>query len=64
MTMKTDGSNRQKVEGLNSFLIKYNPIIKKAAYITQQPNSKLMLFDWEKKTTQVLLEESQLKGLL
>jgi Tol biopolymer transport system component len=63
MTMKTDGSNRKKVEGLNSFLVKYDPVSKQAAYVTQQPDSKLMLFDWNKKTTQVLLTPDQLSGL-
>jgi dipeptidyl aminopeptidase/acylaminoacyl peptidase len=64
MTIKTDGSNRQKIEGISSFLVKYNPVTKRAAYVTQQPDSKLMLYDWEKKTTSVLLDQAALKGLL
>jgi Tol biopolymer transport system component len=64
MTMKTDGSNKQKIEGVRSFLVRYNPATKQAAYVTQQPDSKLMLYDWEKKTTTVLLEQAALKGLL
>jgi Tol biopolymer transport system component len=64
MTMNTDGSNKKKVEGLNSFQLRYNPVTKQAAYVTQQPDSKLMLFDWEKKTTTVLLDQEKLKGLL
>ena len=64
MTMKTDGSNKQKIEGITSFLVRYNPATKQVAYVTQQPDSKLMLYDWEKKTTTTLLEPSSLKGLL
>ncbi len=64
MTMKTDGSNKQKVEGIQSFLVKYNPKTKQAAYLTQQPDSKLMLYDWKKKTTTVLLAPATIKGLL
>ena len=64
MTMKTDGSNKQKIDGISSFLVKYNPATKKAAYVTQSPDSKLMLYDWENKTTTVLLEQAALKGLL
>lgn len=64
MTMRTDGSNKQKVEGINSFLVKYNPATKQAAYITQQPDSKLVLFDWEKKTSVILLEQVAIKTLL
>jgi len=63
MTMGIDGRNKKKIEGINSFLVKYNPATKQAAYITQQPDSKLMLFDWEKKTTTILLEQSTLRGL-
>jgi Tol biopolymer transport system component len=64
MIMKTDGSNKQKIEGISSFLVKYNPATKKAAYITPSPDSKLMLYDWEKKITVVLLDQQALKGLL
>jgi Tol biopolymer transport system component len=63
MTMGIDGSNKKKIEGINSFLVRYNPATKQAAYITQQPDSKLVLFDWEKKTTTVLLDQSILRGL-
>ena len=62
--MRVDGGNKQKIEGINSFLVKYNPVTKQAAYITQQPDSKLMLFDWEKKTSVILLEQETIKGLL
>ena len=61
--MGIDGSNKKKIEGINSFLVKYNPTTKQAVYITQQPDSKLVLFDWEKKTTTVLLDQSILRGL-
>jgi Tol biopolymer transport system component len=64
MTMKTDGSKKEKVEGLSSFMVKYNPATRLAVYITQQPDSKLMLYDWKKKKNSVLLDQSALKGLL
>lgn len=64
MTMKTDGSNKQKKEGINSFLVKYNPATKQAIYITQRPDSKLMLYDWEKKTSSLLLDQAAIKKLL
>ncbi len=64
MTMRTDGSNKQKIEGISSFLVKYNPATKKAVYVSQQPDNKLVLYDWKKKTSVVLLEPSALKGLL
>lgn len=64
MTMNVDGSNRKKVEGVQSFSLKYNPATKKAVYITQQPDSKLVLFDWEKKTSIMLLGPEDVKKLL
>ena len=62
--MNTDGSNKQKIEGLHSFMVKYNPATRRAAYLTQQPDNKLLLYDWDKKTTVVLLEQGDIKGLL
>jgi Tol biopolymer transport system component len=64
MTMKPDGSNRKKVEGIESFSIRYNAATKKVAYVTQQPDSKLVLFDWEKGTSVVLLGPDDVKKLL
>lgn len=60
MTMNVDGRNRQKVEGVNSYLVKYNAASGQLAYITTQPDTKLVLFDWKKKTSTVLLNTSQL----
>jgi len=64
MTMNIDGSNKQKVAGVQSFFVKYDPHTKQAAYITRQPGSKLMLYDWNKKTIRVLIEEAMLADLL
>ena len=64
MTMKTDGSNKQQIEGINSFMVRYEPVTKKAVYLTQQPDNKLVLYDWEKKTSRVLLSQADIKGLL
>ncbi|MEO6612036.1 MAG: hypothetical protein ABIT05_07945 [Chitinophagaceae bacterium] len=64
MTMKTDGSHKQKAEGISSFMVRYNPATKQAVYITQQPDNKLVLYDWEKKTSRVLLDQAAVKGLL
>ncbi|HEX7845619.1 MAG TPA: hypothetical protein VF476_07415 [Chitinophagaceae bacterium] len=64
ITMNTKGGNQKKVEGINSFQLRYNPATKQAVYVTQQPDNKLVLFDWEKKTNTVLLEPSGIKNLL
>jgi dipeptidyl aminopeptidase/acylaminoacyl peptidase len=64
MTMRTDGTDKKKVEGIHSFLVRYNPATGQAAYVTQQPDSKLILYDWKKKTSVVLLQPADLKGLL
>ncbi len=64
MLMNPDGNNRRKLEGIQSFQLKYNPATKQAVYITQRPESKLILFNWKTKTSKVLLEQSALKDLL
>jgi len=63
MTMNIDGSHKQKVEGLHTFLIKYCPATKQAVYITEQPDNKLVLYDWQKKTSGVLLDKEILNKL-
>ena len=60
MTIKTDGSHKKKIEGLRSSLVKYNPASKQAVYITGEPDNKLMLYDWERKTSTVLLDRVDL----
>lgn len=64
MLMNPDGNNRRKLEGIQSFQLKYNPATKQAVYITQRPESKLILFNWKTKTSKVVLEQSALKDLL
>lgn len=63
MTMKIDGSNKQKVEGINTSNVKYNSATKKAIFVTPEPESNLVLFDWEKKANQILLKPSDLEKL-
>jgi Tol biopolymer transport system component len=64
MMMRVDGEGRKPVREIRSFLVKYNPATKRAAYVTRQPKSELMLFDWKTRTSTVLLSEEALKALL
>jgi Tol biopolymer transport system component len=63
ITMNIDGSNRQKLEGLNHYHPKYSPVAGLFAYVQEDPDNKVVLFDWKKKTTKVLLDEETIKGL-
>ena len=53
-TIKTDGTKGPILEGIESFSAKYNPQLKKIIYLDDANN--LMLYDVEKKTSEVLLE--------
>ena len=64
MTMKEDGSNRQQVVAIKSDLVKYNSIAGKLVYVTVETDNKVILFDWKKKTIEVLLDETSIGRLM
>jgi len=61
--MNIAGSNKQKLEGINHYHPKFSPAAGLFAYVKEDPGNKAMLFDWNKKTTKVLLGEGTIKGL-
>lgn len=63
MTMRSDGKKRKTIPEIKSFLFKYNPATKQAAYVTKQPNSELMLFDWKNRTSTILLNQKALQSV-
>ena len=63
MTMNIDGSNRQKLDGINHYHPKFSPAAGLFAYVQEDPENKVVLIDWKKKTTKVLLDEGKIKGL-
>ena len=63
MTMKIDGGNKEKLEGINHYHPKFSPAAGLFAYVQEDPDNKVMLFDWNRKTTKVLLDEGIIKGL-
>lgn len=63
MMMNMDGSERQKIEGINATPVKYNAKAHKLIYIKSEEENKLMLFDWKKKTARELLDGTKLAEL-
>lgn len=63
MMMQVDGTNRQKIEGVNATPVKYNAKTRKLIYIKSEEENKLMLFDWQTKTTIALLDGTKLSEL-
>jgi Tol biopolymer transport system component len=61
MTIRPDGTDKKKIQGINAFVVKYNMATGKAAYVTQQPESKLIIYDWKTGTSTVLIDPSALK---
>ena len=61
ITMKIDGSNKQRVEGIKTTYFKYNEATNKLAYLDAEGN--LFLFDMKSKIKKVLIDSSQLNVL-
>jgi Tol biopolymer transport system component len=62
--MNIDGSNKKKVEGIQSFQVKFSPRAGMMGYIQSDPVNQVVLFDWKKKTNTVILDEAGIKALL
>ena len=63
MTMKIDGSKKQKLEGINHYHVKFSPAAGLFAYVQEDPENNIVVFDRQKKTTKVLVDEGTIKGL-
>ena len=63
MTMNSDGTNKQKVEGVKSYLVKFSPAAGLLAYLAPQPENKVIVYDWKKKTGTILLDEPVLNKI-
>lgn len=61
--MHEDGTNRQKIEGVNATPVKYNAKANKLVYIKSEEENKLMLFDWSTRTATELLDGTKLANL-
>ena len=60
MMMNADGSNRKKVEGINPEQVKYNVAAGQIAFIKSETENKVVLFDWKKKTSTIILDGAKL----
>jgi Tol biopolymer transport system component len=63
MTMRMDGSNKQKIDGINHYQVKFSPAAGLFAYVQEDPENKIVVFDRKKKTTKVLVDENIIKAL-
>ena len=60
MLMNSNGSNRRKIEGINSYHVKYNPASEKFAYLTTETDNNVMVYDWRKKISTVILDGTKM----
>jgi Tol biopolymer transport system component len=63
MMMQADGTNRQKIDGINATPVKYNAKANKVIYIKSEEENILMLFDWQTKIATEILDGTKLAGL-
>jgi Tol biopolymer transport system component len=62
MMMNADGSDRRKVEGINSYQVKYNAAVGKLIYVTTETDNNVILYDLEKKTSAIILDGTKIIG--
>ena len=61
MTMRIDSGKRQKLEGINHYHAKYSAAAAMFAYVLEDPENKVMIYDWKK--TEVLVNDTRIKQL-
>ncbi|MBK6949909.1 MAG: PD40 domain-containing protein [Haliscomenobacter sp.] len=57
MTMKIDGSQKQRIEGINTIQFKYNPSANRIVYLDAE--GELMIADLKGKTKKILIKQNQ-----
>jgi len=60
LMMNLNGSNRRKIEGINSYHIKYNSGAGKFVYVNTESDNNVMVYDWKKKTSTVMLDGTKM----
>jgi Tol biopolymer transport system component len=60
MMINADGSNRRKAEGLTSEQAKYNTVAGQFVYVRTETGNTVVLYDWKKKTSTILLDGTKI----
>jgi len=63
MTMRIDSGKKQKLEGINNDHVKYNAAAGMFAYVTQDPENTVVIYDWKNKKTEILVNDKRVKQL-
>lgn len=60
--MRSDGTQKNKLENISTFFARYNARLKKIAFL-QIPQNHLVLYDEKMKTSDIIIDTSDLDGL-
>ena len=63
ITMRIDSGKKQKLEGINHYQVKYSSVAGMFAYVLEDPENKVVIYDWKNKTTEVLVNDIRIKQL-
>jgi len=63
MTMRIDSGKKEKLEGINNYHPKYSPVAGMFAYVTEDPENTVVIYDWKNKKTEILVNEKRIKQL-
>ena len=60
MIMKVNGSNKQKIDGIDGEGIEYNNKARKFAYVMSEGENQLVIFDWATKSAKAVLKGNEM----
>jgi Tol biopolymer transport system component len=63
MTMRIDSGKKQILEGINNYHAKYSAAAGMFAYVTEDPENTVVIYDWINKKTEILVNDKRIKQL-
>src|SRR4030095_10991370 len=63
MTMRIDSGKKEKLEGINNYHAKYSPAAGMFAYVLEDPEKSVVIYDWKNKKSEILVNDTRIKQL-
>jgi Tol biopolymer transport system component len=63
MTMRIDSGKKEKVEGIYNYHPKYNPATGLFAYVPEDPENTIVIYDWKNKKSETIVNNVRIKQL-
>ncbi len=63
ITMRIDSGKKEKIEGINNYHPKYNPATGLFAYVPEDPENTIVIYDWKNKKSETIVNDIRVKQL-